>query len=106
MTFRVGLAAYRLLIPSKRPLSGFLRNMHYANAYALSKYVPETYPGAAVLFRVVDLRPDAPQMGWANLITGGLDILDSPYHHRGVQAESTARLMAQQLQAQLGKCAG
>lgn len=101
MKFKVGLAAYNILVNAERPVPGFLRNVHYANACALSKYVPGSYSGSAVLFRVRDLRPDAPQMGWAGLIKGGVDILDSPYHHRGVLAEATVQIMARQLQARL-----
>jgi acyl-CoA synthetase (AMP-forming)/AMP-acid ligase II/thioesterase domain-containing protein/aryl carrier-like protein len=101
MRFKTGLIAYRYLVSAGRPVPGFLRKVNYANALALERYIPTRYPGTAVLFRVLDSRPDAPQMGWSGLIGGGVDILDSPYHHQGVQAESTIQIMALQLQSRL-----
>jgi acyl-CoA synthetase (AMP-forming)/AMP-acid ligase II/thioesterase domain-containing protein/aryl carrier-like protein len=98
---KTGLIAYRYLISAGRPVPAFLRKVQYANTCALERYLPTSYPGMAVLFRVLDRRPDAPQMGWSGLIGGGVDILDSPYHHQGVQAESTVQIMARQLQSRL-----
>ncbi len=100
--FKAELAVYRLLVAAGRPLPDSLRKVRHANACALRAYVPGLYPGGALLLRVSDLRPDAPQMGWKGLIGGEVEILDSPYHHRGVLAESTIQVMARQLHDRLG----
>lgn len=101
MKFNAGLAAYSFLVNTRRRVPDFLHKTHYANAYALRRYAPRAYPGSAVLFRVLDFWPETPQMGWAGLINGGIEILDSPYHYHGVRVESTARIMARQLQERL-----
>jgi hypothetical protein len=67
--------------------------------------MPKPYDGSAVLLRVHDLRPDAPDMGWSGLIRGGIRILDSPYHNLGPQAESVARVMAEHLRSLLDSSA-
>lgn len=103
--FKAGQAVYSLLVTARLPLPGCLRQPRYANAYALRKYVPGSYPGGALLLRVRDLHPEAPEMGWKGLIGGEVEILDSPYHHRGVLAEATLQVMARQLQARLDRVA-
>ncbi len=95
--FQLEYRAYRLLLRLGRPIPPNLRQPQYAGRHALARYVPKPYDGSAVLLRVHDLRPDAPDMGWTGLMRGGVRILDSPYHNLGPQAESVARVMAEQL---------
>lgn len=100
--FRTGYCAYRVLADLHSPIPSSLRDVRFANSLSLRRYRPQPYSGSAILLRVQDRRPAVEQMGWGGLILGGLEILDSPYHYLGPQAEPVVRVMAEQLRARLG----
>jgi hypothetical protein len=99
--FRAGYCLLRVLTACRQPIPSSLRGVRCASSLSLTRYPPKPYAGSAILLRVQDLRPEVEQMGWSGLILGGIEILDSPYHNLGLQAEAIAGVMAEQLRARL-----
>ncbi len=66
--FQLNYRIYCLRLRFGRPIPSNLRQPQYASRHALTRYMPKPYDGSAVLLRVHDLRPDAPDMGWSGLI--------------------------------------
>ena len=69
-------------------------------------FVPQKYPGRAVLFRatgnVQGIYPD-PSLGWGELVEGGLDIYNTPGHHGAIVRDPRARVLVEQLKDSLAK---
>lgn len=64
-----------------------LQKVQEANRQAGETYVPQSYPGKAILFRAsersVGIYRD-PQLGWGNMATGGLEIHEVPGSHDSI----------------------
>jgi amino acid adenylation domain-containing protein len=92
----------------------FFLEMYSTNARAMSKYIPQAYPGAVTLFKAAIQPPmppldgsercerltkmsQDPTMGWGKLAAGGVRIIDVPGTHttmiRKPHVESLAVLM-------------
>jgi aspartate racemase len=82
--------------------------MQERNGEAGRAYVPQAYPGKILLFRATD-RVDAatayvvPDLGWANLARGGLEIYDVPGDHVEIFKEPHVQVLAEQLRNCLDK---
>jgi amino acid adenylation domain-containing protein len=64
-----------------------LQNVQEANLQALKVYDPQVYPGQMILFRATDRAPGLyhdPQLGWNNLITGGIETFEVPGSHESI----------------------
>jgi aspartate racemase len=64
-----------------------LRQARYASPFARRLYSPAPYHGPVTLFRVKDLRPDIPMLGWEGLLQGEVRVFDVPFHPHGMGAE-------------------
>jgi thioesterase domain-containing protein/acyl carrier protein/NRPS condensation-like uncharacterized protein len=77
-----------------------------ADREALKNYVPDVYPGEAVIFRAIERDPKyyyEPELGWNHLITGKIEIQEVPGHHLTLILEPRVRVLAEKLQACLNK---
>ena len=78
-----------------------------AHEQADKNYVPQVYPGRAILFRASE--PFAgewskwcsidPELGWGRLVAGGLQIYEVPGNHMSMFKEPYLRVLAEKLQA-------
>jgi thioesterase domain-containing protein/acyl carrier protein len=74
------------------------------NLQAIKYYQPQAYAGYAHLFwsEYQDLYIDRhPELGWGNLITGGLDIQHIPGDHDTIMQEPHVQVLAEKLQLAL-----
>jgi amino acid adenylation domain-containing protein len=77
-----------------------LLNVLEANLQATKNYLPQTYPGRATLFWCeyqavyIDRYPD---LGWGQLITGGVNTLPIPGEHLSLLSEPHVRVLAKKL---------
>ena len=69
-------------------------------------YKPPVYPGSVTLFRA-SKRPagyyDSPDLGWAELAAGGVQIHEIPGYHGSIITEPRVRVLAERLQECLSK---
>jgi amino acid adenylation domain-containing protein len=79
-----------------------------ANLQALDEYIFQVYPGQITLFRTSDEnRYEAigekydPQLGWGDIITGGIDMNYIPGSHLTVMEEPHVQVIAEQLKVYL-----
>ena len=89
-----------------RPLSLTDRNIDMVRHQALGDYVPQLYPGRAILFRARDRGigvEEDPQCGWGGMMTGGLEIYEVPGDHTSMLQEPHVRALAKQLGACISK---
>ena len=68
-----------------------------ARNYAFNHYMPQTYPGKAVLFRAMDESHFDTLKGWRDLAVGGLEIYDIPGDHLGILQEPHVEVLAEKL---------
>jgi amino acid adenylation domain-containing protein len=76
------------------------------HAQALERYRPRPYDGAITLIRARTIRLSAwaaPDLGWAGLARGGLDIRMVPGAHDNILAEPRVRVLADQLRECLNR---
>jgi thioesterase domain-containing protein len=74
-----------------------LRNVHMM---ALQFYVPRLYPGQIILFPSIQAgrrRYLNPDLGWARLAAGGVEVHEMPGDHNAMLAEPHVRILAQEL---------
>ena len=69
-------------------------------------YVPQVYPGRAILFRVsepveewLEWHSVDPQLGWGRVVTGGLETHEIPGNHLNMFNEPYVQVLAEKLQA-------
>ncbi len=78
-----------------------LLNVLEANLQAIKHYLPQVYSGTATLFwceyqsLYIDRYPD---LGWGQLVTGGVESIDIPGEHLSLLAEPHVRVLAEKLQ--------
>ena len=104
--YRLRCREYRFRARRGLRLPAALRQAQYANSHAARRYRPEPYEGEMVLFRVLDRRPDAPFMGWREMIRGEIRIYDAPYHYLGMTADEVAAVTGAQLRQALEEAQG
>lgn len=90
-----------------RPLPRRLQDVNMANHRAFNAYVPHVYPGEATLFRARS-QPKSlegvPDLGWRDLVAGGLTVIDVPGEHATMYYEPHVDALADHLSACLAKC--
>jgi thioesterase domain-containing protein len=76
-----------------------------ANFQADKNYIGKFYPGRAILFRST-VQPVAlalhPDLGWGDLIGGGVEVRDIPGHHNDLLREPYIQILAAELKLCLG----
>ena len=82
--------------------------LHEAHLQANNDYVPQVYPGRAILFRSSEMLTGwsdwwtvDPQLGWGNVVVGGLEIQEVPGNHMNIFSEPYVGVLAEKLQAYL-----
>ncbi|MGB7708829.1 MAG: amino acid adenylation domain-containing protein [Microcoleus sp.] len=86
------------------PLPIYLENFIHGelNNQALRHYVGGVYPGRATLFKAVEtaiLCVADRELGWGEVITGGIEVYDIPSDHLGMLKEPYVRVLGEKLQA-------
>lgn len=94
----------RFYLDEGRSLPIQLQKVQEANIKAMLSYQPEVYSGKAILFRASEQPPGCypdPQLGWGNLVTGGLEVYDIPGSHSEslLYEERSVRVLGKQLKA-------
>ncbi|HEX2187107.1 MAG TPA: thioesterase domain-containing protein, partial [Chloroflexota bacterium] len=90
-----------------QPLPHTLRDLAIwdATLQALRTYAPQPYAGAAVLFRSAVIDPayghHEADLGWTELVQGGLTLEIVPGDHQSLMAEPNAAVLADALRARL-----
>jgi amino acid adenylation domain-containing protein len=71
-----------------------------ANYRAATDYIPQAYSGRVVLLRASE-QPIGwwidPKLGWGSLLTGELEIYDTPGHHHNMFSEAHVQIMAEKI---------
>jgi amino acid adenylation domain-containing protein len=97
--------------PVRFPVPRAVRGVKAANRQASRRYDPGPYEGRVVLFRASDWRltgRDDPYLGWGQVCSGGLEVIEVDGDHDGVISEPQVRTLAHELAALLrglGDCA-
>jgi aspartate racemase len=82
------------------------RLVEEANRQAVRNYLPQVYPGRVTLFRSIE-RPTRkyyePLLGWGELASGGVEVVEVPGHHKTMILEPYVRFLAEKLRACLDK---
>ncbi|MBE9121080.1 amino acid adenylation domain-containing protein [Tychonema sp. LEGE 07199] len=99
--WRISSKFYRAI---GRPLPIELENFTHRelNEEALRHYVAGVYSGGATIFKAVDsaiLFDADPELGWGEVVTGGIEIHEIPSDHLGMLQEPHVRILAEKLQA-------
>lgn len=72
-----------------------------ANHQARDGYIPQSYPGQLTLFQATE-RPagfdNEPELGWGQLVTGGVECYPIPGVHTDMMEEPQVKLVAEKLQ--------
>ncbi|MEG4587532.1 amino acid adenylation domain-containing protein [Microcoleus sp. MOSTC5] len=94
-----------------RPLPIYLENFTHGelNNEALRHYVAGVYPGRASIFKAVEsaaaFGADR-ELGWGEVITGGIEVYDIPSNHLGMLKEPHVRILGEKLQAAVARFQG
>ncbi len=79
-----------------------------ANNQAADRYVPQPYPGRAILFRPTEISDgtsegseeiDDPLNGWGELVRGGLEVHVVPGDHNTILSKRNALVLGEKLRA-------
>jgi thioesterase domain-containing protein len=85
-----------------RTNNGRLRDLEQIIYVAASAYRPEPYPGRATIFQCAE-RPSGRdwdlQLGWGELVKGGLEVYEIPGDHRTIFLEPNVDILASKLGA-------
>jgi aspartate racemase len=80
--------------------------LQQAHEQADRDYMPQVYPGRAIVFRATDQPIDwlewrsvGPQLGWDRLVAGGLEIQEVPGHHFNMFNQPYVQVLAEKLKA-------
>ena len=95
---------HRHSLRANLPLALTPRNIKMIYLKALREYLPQAYPGGAVLFRAQDrniaFEADS-QLGWSRMAAGGITVHEMPGNHFSMLAEPHVRAVADRLHAYL-----
>jgi amino acid adenylation domain-containing protein len=94
-----------------RPLPIYLENFTHGelNTQALIHYVAGVYPGRASIFKAVSTAATFGadrELGWGEVITGGIEVHDIPSDHLGMLKEPHVRILGEKLQACIDRFQG
>ena len=88
--------AHRFFMTNKSPLQE-------AHEQAERDYVPQVYPGKAILFRASEQPEEVfwvdPQLGWGSLVAGELEIQEVSGNHDNLFREPYVRVLAEKFRA-------
>jgi amino acid adenylation domain-containing protein len=101
MIYRILVNFYRAL---DRPLPIYLEDFTHIqlNEEAARYYVARVYPGPAILFKAVEtaiLFGADRELGWGEIIAGGIEVYEIPSNHLGMLKEPHVQLLGEALQA-------
>jgi len=95
---------HRHSLRANLPMALTPRNINMIYLKALREYLPQAYPGRAVLFRAQDrniaFEADS-QLGWSGMATGGFTVHEVPGNHFSMLAEPHVDAVVDELQAYL-----
>ncbi|MDQ2975526.1 MAG: amino acid adenylation domain-containing protein [Acidobacteriota bacterium] len=97
--------AYKIYQRIGRPLPGVLKNIEEINFAAVKDYVPQVYPGCAILFLASDDLTASydVEVGWQGLVAGGLEKVRISGNHLDIVKEPHVRTLAEKLRACLDR---
>lgn len=106
--WRILCKFYRLI---GRPLPIYLENFTHGelNEEALRHYVPGVYSGRATIFKALEsaiLFGADPELGWGEVVAGGIEIHEIPSDHLGMLKEPHVRILGEKLQAAVDRAQG
>jgi amino acid adenylation domain-containing protein len=81
-------------------LSPEILNVLDCNIQAQEDYIPQVYPGKVIIFRSESqslYRDLYPELGWKNLVSGGIECEDIPGDHYEMIREPNVRVLARKL---------
>jgi aspartate racemase len=89
------------------PIAHAISPLQEAHEQADKDYVPQVYPGRAILFRASEQFAGEwsewceidPELGWGKLVAGGLEIHEVPGNHMNMFNEPNVRVLAEKLKA-------
>ncbi len=96
------------LYDSAGKLPWHYQKVRLAHLRALGNYVPQPYQGRVLLFRAADqtlLLSEDPNLGWARLAAGGLEIREVPTEHCFILRDPFVRSIADDLRVELDRTA-
>jgi amino acid adenylation domain-containing protein len=105
MTYRILIKLYLAI---DRPLPIYLEDFTHIqlNEEAARYYVAGVYPGSATLFKAVEtaiLFGADRELGWGEIIAGGIEIHEIPSDHLGMLKEPHVQLLGEALQAAIDR---
>lgn len=91
-----------------RKLTLTIENFVAANELAIQSYVAKPYPRRLTVFRALGNVFDSPEsiangLGWKQVATGGLDLIEVPGGHLSILEPPSVEYLAQELQAAIDK---
>jgi thioesterase domain-containing protein/acyl carrier protein len=89
------------------PLEHYISPLQEAHEQADKDYVPQVYPGRAILFRASEQFAGEwsqwcsidPELGWGKLVAGGLEVHEVPGNHINMFSFPYIRVLAEKLRA-------
>jgi thioesterase domain-containing protein/acyl carrier protein len=90
MIIRLRRGFYSAVIGLGIPLPRRMWNLKQTTRYAFKHYQPGSYSGDVVLFRATERGPGSPAslfLGWEDVVSGGIDIIDVPGKHGTMLSE-------------------
>jgi amino acid adenylation domain-containing protein len=99
LIFKFSLRIWRTVPYNYRKLT-----IEEANKQAAREYVLKAYPGRVTVFRAeervaLEKREVDPQMGWSEMVLGGLDIQNVPGNHDSIFREPHVRTLSEKMRA-------
>ncbi|MEH1918687.1 amino acid adenylation domain-containing protein [Nostoc sp.] len=99
LIFKFSLRIWRTVPYNYRKLT-----IEEANKQAAKEYVLKAYPGRVTVFRAeerfaLEKREVDPQMGWSEMVLGGLDIQNVPGNHDSIFREPHVRTLSEKMRA-------
>lgn len=94
---RVRRMLFAMVIGLGIPLPRFMWNLRETTYYAFKHYQPRGYSGDVVLFRATERGPGSPKsqfLGWEQVVSGGITIIDVPGKHSTLLRDPSVRLVA------------
>lgn len=97
-----------LAFTTKTSLPKELQKVQEANMQAGKDYIPQVFPGRAILFRATERPPGIcfdPKLGWGDMASEGLEIYDVPGSHGSiVKSPVLAKKLKECIEEALEKC--
>ena len=94
--------SYNLRLHVTKSLSGLPRNLSSMAYVAVRHYRPHTYPGPVLLIQpnpTLEALSMDPEMGWGDVVSGGLEIYSVSGGHGGMFKEPHVDALAEKLSA-------